>query len=64
MTITRTAAALVLGLALSTSAVAQPLSGGGPSKWFHHEKKNPNAKKAHHAKTSHHSSKHNSHKHG
>lgn len=64
MKFTRTVAALVLGLAISTSVVAQPLAESGPSKWFHHDKKNPNAKKAHHAKPAQHSSKHMSHKHG
>jgi hypothetical protein len=54
MKLSRMVAALFLGLALCSSALAQPLAGGGPSKWFHHEKKNPNRKKvAHHPKPTH-----------
>ncbi|MGA8145240.1 MAG: hypothetical protein WB987_15240 [Candidatus Acidiferrales bacterium] len=65
MKIARMVAALVLGLALSTAAVAQPVVGSGPSKWFHHEKKNPNRKKVHHAKPAHRAAtKHKAHKHG
>jgi hypothetical protein len=54
MKLSRMGAALFLGLALCTSAIAQPLAGSGPSKWFHHEKKNPNRNKVtHHPKPTH-----------
>ena len=53
MKLGRIAAALFLSAAFCTSAIAQPLE-SGPSKWFHHEKKNPNRKKvAHHSKPTH-----------
>ena len=54
MKLSRMATATFLGLVLCSSAIAQPLAGSGPSKWFHHEKKNPNRKKvAHHPKPTH-----------
>ncbi|MGH9746413.1 MAG: hypothetical protein ACRD59_09955 [Candidatus Acidiferrales bacterium] len=56
MKLARTVAALLLGVALCSTALAQPALAAGP-KWFHHEKKSPNSKKVHHAKPSHHPSK-------
>jgi hypothetical protein len=57
---------LFAGLVLSAPANARTAgdgSDGGPSKWFHHQKKNPNRKKVHHAQPAHHAKKQKSHSH-
>ena len=57
---------LIGGLVLSAPANARAIGTrveGGPSKWFHHEKKNPNRKKVHHAKPAHQPKKQKSHSH-
>jgi hypothetical protein len=57
---------LLASLVLSAPANARSIGGGGengPSKWFHHEKKNPNRKKVHHAKPAHHPKKQKPHSH-
>ena len=68
MKLTRPLAALLLALAFSSSIVSKPAAAEtGPSKWFHHQKKNPNQSKVHHAKPTdhpkptHHASKQRSH---
>jgi hypothetical protein len=63
MKLPRTLAVLLLGVAFILPAAAQPNPAAGPSKWFHHNKKNPNQKKVRHAKPAHRPSKHKSPKH-
>jgi hypothetical protein len=63
MKLTVTIAALLLALALSASIIAQPASASGPSKWFHHQKKNPHQSSVHHAKPAHHATTHKAPKH-
>jgi hypothetical protein len=60
MKVGRPLSALLLALALFFIVLQPAAAATGPSKWFHHQKKNPNQSRVHHAKPAHHASKHRS----
>jgi hypothetical protein len=64
MKLTQILATVFLGVTLCSVMIAEPAFASGPSKWFHHQKKNPHQSQVHHAKPAHHATKHKARKHG